>query len=89
MAIAIFTALLPAVIWWTPDSSPPFCMMSYNGMKFNEEEPVQYATVGCALCGLAIIQNVGILPFIHEIAHHPSIKSHGDSALSGWREVLQ
>ena len=58
-------------------------------MKFNEEEPVQYATVGCALGGLAIIQNVCILPFIHEIAHHPSIKSHGDSALSGWREVVQ
>ena len=63
--------------------------MSYNCMKFNEEEPVQYATVGCALCGLAIIQNVCILPFNQEIAHHPSIKSHGDSALSGWREVLQ
>ena len=58
-------------------------------MKFNEEEPVLYATVGCALCGLAIIQNVGILPFVGEIAHHPSIKSHGDPALSGWREVLQ
>ena len=63
--------------------------MSYNCMKFNEEESVQYATVVCALCGLAIIQNVCILPFIHEIAHHPSIKSYGDSALSGWREVLQ
>ena len=63
--------------------------MSYNCMKFNEEEPVQYTTVGCALGGLAIIQNVCILPFIREIAHHPSIKSHGDSALSGWREVLQ
>ena len=63
--------------------------MSYNCMKFNEEEPVQYATVGCALGGLAIIHNVCILPFIHEMAHHPSIKSHGDSALSGWREVLQ
>ena len=58
-------------------------------MKFNEEDPVQYATVGCALCGLAIIQNVCILPFIHEIVHHHSIKSHGASALSGWREVLQ
>ena len=64
-------------------------MMSYNCVKIKEEEPVQYATVGCALCGLAIIQNVCILPFIREIAHHPSIKSHGDSALSGWREVLQ
>ena len=39
-------------------------------MDFNEEELVQYVTVGCALCGLAIIQNVCILPFIREIAHH-------------------
>ena len=41
--------------------------MSYHCMKFNEEEPVQYATVGCALCGLALIQSVCILPFIQEI----------------------
>ena len=57
-------------------------------MKFNEEEPVQYTTAGCALCGLAIIQNVCILPFICKIPHHHSIKSHGDPAPSGWREVV-